>query len=408
MRRVVVTGAASLTSIGQDWATVSENMKAGTTGIRYMDSWDVYSDMETRLGGPILESIDSPSFNRKNTRSMGRVSKMAVRATELALEQAGLLGDPRVSDGTMGAAFGSSTGSTDAVVEFGQMLQNQSLASLNGTSYIRMMPHTALVNIGLFFSMKGRLIPTSTACTSGSMSIGYAVEAIRAGAQDMMVAGGGEELCPSEAATFDVLFATSTKNDEPTKSPSPYDKDRDGLVIGEGAGILVLEALDVAVARGANILAEIVGFSTNSDGVHATRPNQATMLVAMQQAVKQAGISTDQIGYVSAHGTATEYGDIAETQVTRELFGRPVPISSMKSYLGHSLGACGALEAWASLNMLNSGWYHGTANLNEVDPRCGELDYIGIEGKELDNEYIMSNNFAFGGINTSIIFKRFH
>lgn len=407
MRRVVVTGMSSLTSIGQDWASVKANMQAGNTGIRYMPDWDIFSDMDTRLGGPILEDINSPNFTRKNTRTMGRVSKMAARAAELALENAGLIGDARVSDGTMGAAFGSSTGSTDAVVEFGKMLDGNSLASLNGTSYIRMMSHSALVNIGLYFGMKGRLIPTSSACTSGSMAIGYALEAIQCGAQDMMLAGGGEELCPSEAATFDVLFATSTLNEQPELAPRPFDSQRDGLVIGEGAGVLVLEALEVAQARGANILAEIVGFGTNSDGIHATRPNQETMRIAMEKAVAKAGLPCSEIGYVSAHGTATEHGDIAETQATRELFGRAVPISSMKSFLGHSLGACGAFEAWATINMLNDDWYHPTAKLENVDPRCGDLDYIVNGGRQMQHEYVMSNNFAFGGINTSLIFKRF-
>lgn len=406
MRRVVVTGMAGLTSIGQDWDTVADNMRNGVTGIRYMEQWDEYADMDTRLGGPILESIDSPNFTRKKTRTMGRVSKMAVRATELALSDAGLLGNECVTDGRMGVAFGSSTGSTDAVSEFGQMLSNKSLATLNGTSYIRMMGHTAAVNIGLYFSMKGRIIPTSTACTSGSMGIGYAVEAIRSGAQDYMVAGGGEELCPSEAATFDVLFATSTINDRPDLAPRPYDKKRDGLVIGEGAGILVLEALEEAEARGANILAEVVGFGTNSDGIHATRPNRETMRIAMQKAVDQAQVDLADIGYVSGHGTATDAGDVEETLATAELFERPVPISAMKSYLGHSLGACGALESWASINMLNSGWFHSTAKLDEVDERCGDLDYIVGTGREIQTDYVMCNNFAFGGINTSLIFKR--
>lgn len=406
MRRVVVTGMAGLTSIGQDWDTVADNMRNGVTGIRYMEQWDEYADMDTRLGGPILESIDSPNFTRKKTRTMGRVSKMAVRATELALGDAGLLGNECVTDGRMGVAFGSSTGSTDAVSEFGQMLSNKSLATLNGTSYIRMMGHTAAVNIGLYFSMKGRIIPTSTACTSGSMGIGYAVEAIRSGAQDYMVAGGGEELCPSEAATFDVLFATSTINDRPDLAPRPYDKKRDGLVIGEGAGILVLEALEEAEARGANILAEVVGFGTNSDGIHATRPNRETMRIAMQKAVDQAQVDLADIGYVSGHGTATDAGDVEETLATAELFERPVPISAMKSYLGHSLGACGALESWASINMLNSGWFHSTAKLDEVDERCGDLDYIVGTGREIQTDYVMCNNFAFGGINTSLIFKR--
>jgi 3-oxoacyl-[acyl-carrier-protein] synthase II len=179
-------------------------------------------------------------------------------------------------------------------------------------------------------------------------------------------------------------------------------------VIGEGAGTLILEDLEHAQARGATILAEIVGYATNSDGAHITQPTAATMQVVMEQALADAGLPPSAIGYVNAHGTATEHGDIAETTATHAVFGSRLPISSLKGNFGHTLGACGALEAWHSIEMLNSNWYAPTANLNNLDPRCGELDYITGGGRTLDNEYIMSNNFAFGGINTSLIFKRWN
>jgi 3-oxoacyl-[acyl-carrier-protein] synthase II len=177
-------------------------------------------------------------------------------------------------------------------------------------------------------------------------------------------------------------------------------------VIGEGAGLLVLEEYESAKARGAKIHAEIVGFATNSDGVHATRPNQETMGRAMTMALQDAGLPGSEIGYVSAHGTATDFGDIAETNATQIVLGAGKPISSMKSYLGHSLGACGGLEAWASIEMMNSDWYHPTANLDNLDERCGDLDYITGSGRNFSSDYVMSNNFAFGGLNTSLIFKR--
>ena len=214
------------------------------------------------------------------------------------------------------------------------------------------------------------------------------------------------ELCATEAAVFDTLFATSTRNDTPETTPRPFDRARDGLVIGEGAGCLILEEYEHAVARGATIYAELVGFGTNSDGTHVTQPNAATMQVAMQLALDDAGLAPDAIGYVNAHGTATQQGDLAETQATHALFGSRMPISSLKSYMGHTLGACGALEAWFSIEMMREGWFAPTLNLNDVDPECGELDYIRGEGRRLECEYVMSNNFAFGGINTSLIFKR--
>ncbi len=406
MNRVVITGMAGLSPIGLNWESVSHNLKNMNTGIRYMEDWEKYQGLDTRLAAPIFDFEKPEHYTRKQTRSMGRVALMATRATELALEQAGLLNDERIQDGRMGVSFGSSSGTPDAAADFAQMKLNNSTRGLTATSYIKMMAHTAPVNIGVFFGLKGRVITTSSACTSGSQGIGYAYEAIKFGRQEMMIAGGCEELCATEAAVFDTLFATSTKNDTPDQTPTPFDKNRDGLVIGEGAGSLVLETLESAQARGANILAEIVGFGSNSDGTHVTQPNAGTMQKAMEAALKDAAIDASSIGYVSAHGTSTDRGDVAETTATFNVFGKNIAISSMKSFTGHTLGACGALEAWASINMMNEGWFHATANLSDIDPECGDLDYIKDEPRQLDTNYVMSNNFAFGGINTSLIFKR--
>jgi 3-oxoacyl-[acyl-carrier-protein] synthase II len=269
-----------------------------------------------------------------------------------------------------------------------------------------MMGHTAPVNIGVFFGLKGRVITTSSACTSGSQGIGYAFEAIRSGSQDIMLAGGAEELCPTEAAVFDTLYATSTCNDAPKTTPKPFDVDRDGLVIGEGACTLILENREHALARGAKIYAEIVGFDTNSDGAHVTQPSSDMMQRVIQQALDDAGVQPDAVGYVSAHGTATERGDIAESHATLNVLGEAVPLSSLKSYMGHTLGACGALEAWLSVEMMNRGWFAPTINLENIDPNCASLDYVRDGGRELDVEYVMNNNFAFGGINTSMVLRR--
>jgi len=269
-----------------------------------------------------------------------------------------------------------------------------------------MMSHTAAVNIGVFFGITGRVITTSSACTSGSQGIGYAYEAIKAGHQIAMLAGGSEELDFTSAAVFDTLFATSVRNETPELTPRPFDRTRDGLVVGEGAGTLLLESLNHARARGANIHAEVLGFGTNSDGTHVTQPNAETMAIAMRLALRDAGMNPRDIGYINAHGTATDHGDIAETTATQTVFGTQTPISSLKSYTGHTLGACGALEAWASINMMREGWFAPTINLDEVDKRCGNLDYIVGAGRKLETDVVMSNNFAFGGINTSLIFRR--
>lgn len=406
MKRVVITGMAGLSPIGLGWSAVADSLKNMNTGIRRMDEWDIYDGLNTRLAAPITDFERPAHYNRKAVRSMGRIALLATCATEQALADAGLLEDESIRDGRMGVAFGSSAGSTAAFKDFGRMLINHSTDGLNANSYIKMMAHTAPVNISVFFNLKGRVHTTSSACTSGSQGIGYAFETIRYGHQQYMIAGGAEELCPTEAAVFDTLYATSTRNEQPDTSPRPFDRDRDGLVIGEGAGSLILEDLDSALARGATIYAEIVGFGTNCDGTHVTQPQAATMQSAMQLALDSAGLSASDIGYISAHGTATDRGDVAESAATFNIFGNRTPISSLKSFTGHTLGACGALEAWSSIHMMNENWAHATANLENIDSECAELDYIMGEPRSIETEYVMSNNFAFGGINTSLIFKR--
>ncbi len=405
-RRVVVTGMAGITSLGSDWASIEAKFSANRSGIRRMHEWDRFTALNTRLAGPVDDFVVPAHWTRKQLRSMGRVSRLSVLAAERALADAGLLDDASIRDGRMGVACGSSTGSTEEIKAFGNMLLNSVADGLNANSYIRMMPHTTAANISIFFGLTGRVIPTSSACTSGSQGIGYAYEAIKFGRLPLMLAGGAEELCATEAMVFDALYATSLKNDAPHTSPRPYDSDRDGLVIGEGAGMLVLEELEHALARGATIHAELVGFGSNADGQHATKPEQLTMRRAMELALEDAGLAPAAIGYVNGHGTATEHGDIAETQATQTLFGSSMPISSQKSYLGHTLGACGALESWFSIEMMNRDRYIHTLNLDSVDPRCGELDYLQGAPRAMQHEYVMNNNFAFGGINTSLIFRR--
>ncbi len=405
-KRVVVTGFGAITALGNDWNSVGAALRARRTATRRMPAWSEFDGLLTQLGAPVPDFEKPAHYTRKQTRSMGRVALMATRASEMALENAGLLGSDEVRDGSMGIAYGSCSGSSDAMVNFSKMLLNKNTRTIGATTYVELMSHTAAVNIGVFFGMRGRIIPTASACTSGSQGVGYAYEAIRFGRQKLMLAGGGEELCPSQAAVFDTLYATSQMNDNPELAPRPFDRDRDGLVIGEGACTLVLEELEHAQARGATIYAEIVGFACNSDGQHITQPSSDTMRVVMQQALDDAGVPASAIGYVNAHGTATEQGDIAETQAANAVYGSKMPISSLKSYFGHSLGACGAIEAWLTIEMMNRGWYAPTVNLENIDPRCGELDYLTGSGREFDSEYTVSNNFAFGGINTSLVFRR--
>lgn len=405
-RRVVVTGMAGFSPIGNDWDEIRARLKAQRSGIRHMSDWDKYNGLLTRLGGPVENFTLPAHYTRKNTRSMGRVALLATRSTELALIDAGLLGDPVISGSRTGVSYGSSVGSTSAVADFGKMLIDHDIGNLNATTYLKMMGHTTTANVAVFFQVRGRIIPAVSACTSGSQGIGFAYEAIKFGQQEVMLAGGAEELCPTMAALFDALYATSTRNDAPDLTPRPFDRDRDGLVIGEGGCTLVLEELEHALARGAHIYAEVAGFATNADGAHVTQPNADTMQVVMRLALRDAGLDPGQIAYISAHGTATEQGDIAESHATAAVFGSQTPISSLKGYTGHTLGACGALEAMVAIRMMRDGWFHPNLNLEHIDSRCAELDYISGQGRAVAANYIMSNNFAFGGINTSLVFRR--
>ncbi|MBU3895324.1 beta-ketoacyl-ACP synthase [Serratia rubidaea] len=405
-QRVVITGMAGITAFGNDWQQIDARLRQGKSAVRYMPQWEAYRGLNARLGAPVEDFTLPEHYTRKRIRSMGRVSLLAARATELALGQAGLLEDAVLTSGATGIAYGSSSGSTDSVSEFATMLTEKHTHNITGTTYVRMMPHTAAVNTGLFFGLRGRVIPTSSACTSGSQAIGYAYESIRHGYQTVMVAGGAEELCPSEAAVFDTLFATSQQNQRPDLTPRPFDRQRDGLVIGEGAATLILESLEHAQARGATIYGEIVGFATNCDAAHITQPQRETMQICIQQALDAAGLTAADIGYISAHGTATDRGDIAESLATAAIYGNRTPISSMKSYFGHTLGACGALEAWLALEMMRDGRFAPTINLSEPDSACGDLDYIMGDYRAIETEFVQSNNFAFGGINTSLVLRR--
>ncbi|WP_107997177.1 beta-ketoacyl-ACP synthase [Neisseria cinerea] len=404
-RRVVVTGIGGITAFGRDWHSIQTAFKAEKNAVKHMDWHERFPELEAQLGAPIENYAPPKHWTRKQLRSMGRVSYLCVDAAEQALTDAGLLGDESITDGRMGVACGSSSGSTKDIGDVGELLLTGTSRNFSANTYVRMMPHTTAANIGIFFGLKGRIIPTSSACSSGSQGIGYAYEAIKYGMIDMMLAGGGEEFCPSEVYVFDSLYAASRRNGEPEETPRPYDANRDGLVIGEGAGIFVLEELEHAKRRGAKIYAELVGYGANSDGSHVTQPQKETMQKCMELALQDAGITPDKIGYVNGHGTATEKGDIAETLATEAVFGF-VPVSSQKSYLGHTLGACGALEAWFSIEMMNGSWFAPTLNLNNIDPRCGKVDYILSGGREIQTDYVMSNNFAFGGVNTSLVFKR--
>ena len=406
MRRVVVTGMGIVSSLGNSISAAFERLKTPKNCVKRSGDLLTYKGLQTCLWAP-SDYVRPPEYNRKVIRTMSPVSEMALNATEQALAQAGLAGSPEVKGGRMGVAYGSCSGGVMANLDFASILVNKEVRNVTSSTYIKMMPQTCAVNLSVHFGTTGRLIPTGTACTSGSLAIGDAYEAIRWGRQDLMIAGGAEEFSVTQVSVFDTLFATSRRNDAAETTPRAFDRNRDGLVIGDGAATLVLEEREHALARGAKILAEVVGFGTNTDGRHVTQPNADTMAVALKLALEDAGLAPSDIGYVNAHGTATDLGDVAEGTAMASVFGaHKPPVSTIKSYTGHTLGACGAIEAAMTVEMMNAGWFAPNLNLEDLDPRCGEHDFITGAGRSFQTEFAMSDNFAFGGVNTSLVFRR--
>ncbi len=404
-RRVVVTGMGVISPLGTGVGALEAGLREGRTGIRRMDDWGAVAAMLTRLAGP-AEAPEVAQLPRKVSRTMGRVALLSTVASQHAIDDA-RLSPEEVSSGRVGLAHGSTHGSSSASEQWIKTLVEQrGLLGLSGTTYLKFMSHTTAANLALHFGIRGRTIPTCAACVSSSLAIGQAFETVRSGAMDVMICGGAEELHFSHAAIFDVMHAASSRyNDAPDRSPRPFDRDRDGLVVGEGAGTLVLEEYERARALGKTIHAEILGFGTSCDGTHITNPSRDGMRSAMELALADARLAPSDVGYVNAHATGTSVGDVAESQATRALFGAQVPVSSLKGHLGHTLGACGALEAIASVRMMHGGYVVPTRNLEHPDPACADLDYVMGGLREARFDVFMSNKFAFGGLNTSLVFR---
>ena len=402
-----MTGIGLASPIGNDLRSATAALREGRHGIVAMPEWAEVQGLSTRLAG-LAKDVPFTNYPRKKTRSMGRVALLATYATEQALKDAGLELD-LTSMRDVGLAYGSTHGSSTAQEEFCRTLfARNGLRGIPSTSYLKFMSNTCVINLAAFFGIQGRVISTCSACTSGSNAIGYGFEAIRDGQLDVMICGGAEEMHFTHAAVFDILYATSRRyNDRPGEGSRPFDADRDGLVVAEGACTFVLEEEQRARRRGAHIHGEVIGFGTSCDGQHVTQPSADGMATAMSNALASAGIASGDVDYINAHATATDIGDVTESQATLQVFGDKVPISSTKGHTGHTLGACGALESAFCLAMMNEGFLAPTLNLDKPDPRCAPLRYLRketVDAPDLHN--MMNNNFAFGGINTSLLFRR--
>jgi len=406
-RRVVITGMGAVCPLGHSVDALVAGLREGKSGVRYMPEWDLVSDLQGRLGGNV-DGLDlRKRYPRKKRRTMGRVALLATFATEEAVAQAGL-DEALLGGGRCGLAYGTTSPSNQAMEDFcGQLFTDHSMKGLDSTAYLKFMTHTAAANLSQYFGIRGRVIPVNSACTTSAQAIGYGYESIRHGLADAMVCGGAEEQHYATAVTFDLMMATSLKyNQRPELSPRPFDAKRDGLVVAEGAATVVIEALDHALARGATPIAEVVGYVTSCDGRHMTANSREGMRAAMTLALGDAGVDPGDVEYVCAHATATDVGDIEESHATYEQFERAVPTASLKGHMGHTLAACGAIEAIACARMITDGFLAKSHNLDEVDERCAPLGYV-RELTEATPSLVMTNNFAFGGVNTSLLLKRY-
>lgn len=405
-RRVVVTGIGFLSPLGDDIPTLKESILQNKSGVKVMESWqEEISGIATIIAAPIAEQ-DYKDIPRKYRRSMGKVALMSAKSMQSAIDDSGLE-QSHIQDLRTGLSFGSTMGANEALMEWiSTVYTNKSFKNQNSMIFLKSMSHTISANLAALFSIKGRNIPTCSACTSSSQAIGAGYESVKYGMSDIMFVGGAEGLHYLSEGVFEVIAATSTGyNDNPTLTPKPFDRDRDGLIIGEGAGTLVLEEYEHAKKRGAKIYAELRGYATTCDGNHLTTPSREGMGNVMNIALENANLSPKDIGYINAHATSTQKGDIEESHATYEIFGKNVPISSTKSYMGHLLGGCGVVESIISIMALNEKLLPANKNLDNVDPQCADLDYI-REHRDTSIEHVMSNNFAFGGINTSLIFSK--
>ncbi|MEL7448020.1 MAG: beta-ketoacyl-ACP synthase [Pseudomonadota bacterium] len=407
MARVVITGAGSVCGLGSNADEAMSHLSEGRSALRRY-SWPQGEEHQyTTLAAPVDNFAAPPHYTRRQTRSMGRVALMAVRAAELAFEDAGLIGDPVLKSGNTGVALGSSIGCVNALAELGHLIVGKSTAKLTATSYVRMMSHTATVNIDVFFGLTGRVLPTSSGCTSGSQSIGYAFEAIRDGHQQVMVAGGADEMSQLMAGMFDPEADPEADDAARWRPPVPFAAGQAGPVLGEGACALVLENYDHAMARGAPVLCEVVGFGTNTSGARTEGdPDPGALAACTRLALADAGLEPGDIGYVSACGLATGAADVAESHALHSVFGSATPVSALKTYLGHTLAASGALEAWLAIAMMNGGWLAPTLHLDAIDNACADLDYLRGEGRRGAVDCVMANAFSVEGINTSLIFRK--
>jgi 3-oxoacyl-[acyl-carrier-protein] synthase II len=410
MTRVVITGMGAITPLGNDVETFWRNVVAGRSGVGPITLFDA-SAMKTRIAAEVKGFDPEAWFGRKEARRMDRYAQFALAATQQALQDARL--DPaHVDRERVGVILGTGIGGIGALVQGVETLMTRGPDRISPFMVPMMLADTAPGLIAIAYGFRGPNMAVVTACASGTNAIGEAMHLIRRGDADVVIAGGAEAaILPVAVAAFNVMGTISTRNEEPERASRPFDRTRDGFVMGEGAGILILERLEHARARGARIYAEVVGYGTSADAYHITAPleNGEGAALAMRRALADASLSPREIDYINAHGTGTPLNDKSETQAIKAVFGEAaydVPISSTKSMIGHLLGAAGAVEAIVCIRAITDGVIPPTINYEHPDPEC-DLDYVPNVARRKPVRTAMSNSFGFGGHNACVIFRRY-
>jgi 3-oxoacyl-[acyl-carrier-protein] synthase II len=403
-RRVVIVGMGIRSPIGNTLEEFVKSLKERRSGIYIMPEWQNIKRLRTRVAGLCNIEGEGELISRSYRRSMGRVAILAALSAIDAVKTSGL-SEEEIASQICGVSYGSTEGSTGNQMDYlSKIIHNRTLEGIPASWYLKCMSHTCAANLSLLFHTRGPFMASCTACVSGSQGIGFGYEAIKTGKADIMITGGADEVDFLSAAVFDLMMATSSNyNDRPSETPRPFDANRDGLVVAEGAATLILEEYERAKKRGAPILGEIEGFWTNGSGMHLTNSDARSMEECMLAALEDARRNPEEIQHVSAHATATSHGDEVEAIAINKIYGSNVPVTSIKGYMGHTMGACGAIEAIATLLMMREGFIASTLNLVNPDPVLPPLNHVMGESWDKRFRIGVTNNFAFGGVNTSLV-----
>lgn len=408
-QRVVITGMGVITSLGQDLNTLWDNLMAGKSGVSEIEAFDT-SEYTTKIAASIKDFNPEDYIERKDARKMDRFVQFAVAASKLALEDSGLVIGENADAERVGVSVGSGIGGLGTWEDQHNALIEKGPKRVSPFFIPMMIANMGSGQMSIMFGAKGPNTTQVTACATGTHSIGDSFRIIQRGDADVMICGGAEAtIRPTGMAGFCAMRAMSTRNDEPEKASRPFDTGRDGFVMGEGAGILILESLEHAEERGAKIYAEVIGYGLSADAHHMTEPDPDGAARCMRMAIRDAEINPEEIDYINAHGTSTPVGDRSETLAVKKALGDhayKVAISSTKSMTGHLLGAAGGVEAVICGLSLQNGIIAPTINLEDQDPEC-DLDYVPNEPRQADLKIAMSNSFGFGGHNATIILKKF-